>query len=110
MLKVCARHGLIPMTGCEICKHADSRRRNQRVKTYGYSSKNWQQIRQARRQISGGYCELKLPGCTQIATHTHLDPRLRGQHQVATVNDAQACCSSCSGAIDAPRSQKTQAC
>jgi hypothetical protein len=29
---------------------------------------------------------------------------MRGQHDAATLNDCRACCGSCSGAVDTPRS------
>ncbi|HEV8105558.1 MAG TPA: hypothetical protein VGP69_17640 [Gaiellaceae bacterium] len=42
------------------------------------------------------------------ATHVHLDPRLEGNHDAATLEDCRACCASCSGAVDAPRAHEVQ--
>ena len=109
ILRHCATSGCnrLVLTGrCAEHKQADSRRRNQRVRDYGYSSTNWQRIRQLRYAIANGICELKLPGCTSLATHTHLDPAANGDHRSATIYQARACCANCSGAIDAPRSNR----
>jgi hypothetical protein len=83
----------------------DRARRNARVRDYGYGSSNWQTVRKQRHALAQGRCELKLDGCTITATHTHLNPELQGDHRTATIYDTRACCSSCSGAVDAPRSR-----
>ena len=109
ILRHCATQGctrLVLKGRCPQHKAADAQRRNARVKAYGYSSTNWQRIRQLRYAIANGICELKLPGCTSLATHTHLDPAAHGDHRSATIYQARACCANCSGAIDAPRSNR----
>ena len=104
ILKICPNHGTYdPATGCLPCKTTDTARRTARIKHHGYSSPNWQHIRTRRHQLAAGQCELQLPGCTTIATHTHLNPTLAGDHRHAQLEDTRACCANCSGAIDAPR-------
>lgn len=106
--RVCATPGCpdLANTGAYCDTHAapDRARRNQRVRDHGYSSRNWQTIRAQRLAIAGYRCELQLDGCTQLATHVHLDPALNGNHTIARLEHTKACCPQCSGAIDAPRS------
>lgn len=109
---VCATPGCPNLTAGRYCpthQHAfdtaDSARRNQRVTAYGYNSRHWQRLRRQRLTLAGHRCELQLDGCTEVATHVHLDPRLEGNHAAAQLDDTQACCPSCSGAVDAPRAR-----
>jgi hypothetical protein len=104
--RVCPKPGCPNLQPCTTHEAADRARRNERVKQYGYSSANWQRVRKQRHAIANGFCELRLDGCTINASHTHLDPRLQGDHRAATINDVVACCANCSGAIDAPRSHR----
>jgi hypothetical protein len=90
---------------CEEHKTAEKRRRTEKHVSYGYGSAHWQMIRKARLQLAGYRCELQLPGCTEVATHVHLAPEARGRHFEATLEQTQACCAPCSGAVDAPRSR-----
>ncbi len=107
MKRVCSKPNCPHLQPCPVHTLEEQARRNERVKAYGYSSSNWQNVKKKRRAMAAGKCELDLPGCTVIATHTHLDPRLNGDHRHATVYNARACCSSCSGAVDAPRAKRT---
>lgn len=108
---VCAAAGCrrtIPK-GQRLCaehKAADEARRAGKRRRFGYSRSNWQRIRAQRLVFAAGRCELGLPRCTGAATHVHLDPRLAGNHDLATFDDCRACCASCSGAVDAPRSRQ----
>ena len=77
-----------------------------RRRRYGYNRAHWRTLRLARIASAGGTCELRLRGCTRRATHVHLDPKLGGNHDAATLDDCRACCAQCSGAVDAPRSER----
>jgi hypothetical protein len=107
-LKTCATCGR-PCHGSRCPTHAqahattEAARRHRKTKNYGYRRAHWQRIRKLRLIFAGGLCELRLPGCTVYATHVHLDPAFGGNHDAATLADTRACCSSCSGAVDAPR-------
>ena len=72
----------------------------------GYHRAHWQAIRKARLRLAGYRCELGLPGCTAFATHVHLDPELRANHDAATIETTRACCASSSARrVDAPRAR-----
>jgi hypothetical protein len=104
---VCAEPGCPRLTdhGARCLEHSapDRARRNARVAEYGYNREHWQTVRRQRLALAGYRCELQLDGCTEVASHVHLDPRLQGNHDAAQLHDTRACCASCSGAIDAPR-------
>jgi hypothetical protein len=107
ILGTCAKCGRPIPAGQRYCaehKRELTQRHTAKTREYGYRRKNWRQVREQRLNLAGHICELKLPGCTTRATHVHLDPGMRGQHDAATLNDCRACCASCSGAVDAPRS------
>jgi hypothetical protein len=91
---------------CPRHQLAETARRSARIARNGYGRAHWQQLRKLRFGLAGGLCELRLPGCTRVATHVHLDERLGGNHDAATLADCRACCANCSGAIDAPRSRR----
>jgi hypothetical protein len=104
VLKACSKCGR-PCKGryCPAHQTQENARRTRKVTEHGYRRANSQGVRRQRLEAAGYVCELRLPGCTQRATHVHLAPTLAGNHDDATVHDCQACCASCSGAIDAPR-------
>jgi hypothetical protein len=104
--RYCPKHGIVDATGCSVCRTDDITRRNRRNTRYGYGRSHWKQVRVERLARAGHVCELRLPGCTRHASHVHLDPRLQGDHDRATFADVRACCSSCSGAVDAPRASR----
>lgn len=83
-------------------------RRDEKRQRFGYSRPHWRRLRVQRLSLAHGLCELRLPGCSMRATHVHLDPRLEGNHDAATLEDCRACCASCSGAVDAPRAHEVQ--
>ncbi len=107
MMRACAKCArAIPATEryCAEHKRAENARRNAKNKAFGRNSAHWQKVRKQRLELAGFRCELQLAGCTGVATHVHLDPSFRGQHRAASVEFCRACCASCSGAVDAPRS------
>ena len=111
LLRVCAAAGCrrtVPKRSTFCAEHAaaDERRRATKRKRFGYGRSHWQQLRLQRLALAGGVCELRLPGCTRRATHVHLDPALRGNHDAATLDDCRAACPQCSGAVDAPRASQ----
>jgi hypothetical protein len=80
------------------------KRKTDKIKQFGYKHAHWQEIRRERLIMCAGFCELQLPGCTVIATHVHLDEKLQGNHDLATIEDTRACCLNCSSSIDGGRS------
>jgi len=70
----------------------------------GRGSAEWEQLRRLALEAADGVCQLRLHGCTFWATTVHLDPELANDHSAATVDDLTACCASCHGRLDGPRS------
>jgi 5-methylcytosine-specific restriction endonuclease McrA len=64
----------------------------QRKHTTGRNSYRWQQLRALRKRIDGYRCT--YCGSTEDLT-VDLDPRLRGNHWLATINDCRTACRSC---------------
>lgn len=56
-------------------------------------------MRDARLGYAAGVCEIKLPGCVEMATAVHLNPALGGNHRVAKLDDCRAVCVVCHGYI-----------
>lgn len=108
VLRLCSSSGCnrrVQSGRCPEHERAYRLSKNARVSRYGYGTTHWQQVRTQRHILAAGRCELGLPGCTEVPTHTHLDPALKGNHRIATVADVRACCAQCSGAVDAPRAR-----
>jgi hypothetical protein len=106
-LRTCARCGRITGAGERYCathQTAENQRQTAKTREYGYRRKHWRTIRKQRLEAAGYVCELQLPGCTTRASHVHLAAEYRGQHDIAELEHTRACCPSCSGAVDAPRS------
>lgn len=73
---------------------------------HGYSRKHWRELRVQRLNLDEHRCQLRVDArCTGTATTVHLDPRLEGNHDVATLNDCRSACLHCHGVVDAPRSR-----
>ena len=82
--------------------HAQYRaRRAQAKKQSGRNLASWQKLRAAVLERDGHMCRLRLDYCQGRATSVHLDPRLRGDHRLATMADCVSACSSCHGAAHA---------
>jgi hypothetical protein len=103
---ICGR--IIPATDRRRPEHAraENSRRAQKAKRNGLKTSHWREVRQARLQLDGGLCTLKLNGCTGYAETVHLAPELGGNHQLATLDNTRSACRHCHGVVDAPRSHQ----
>lgn len=97
-----------PGTRCE--EHAapriaaDNDRRSRKTVAHGVKRSHFQKLRAQRLVRSGGFCELHVDrDCTTLATTVHLDPRLEGNHDIATIDDVKAACAHCHGVTDGAR-------
>jgi 5-methylcytosine-specific restriction endonuclease McrA len=77
----------------------EDQRRNLRAKTSGRTTAAWKKLRVQVLERDDYAC-LR---CGRRAVSVHIDPRLRGDHRLATVDDCWSLCASCHGTIDAPR-------
>ncbi|MEO5576451.1 MAG: HNH endonuclease signature motif containing protein, partial [Gaiellaceae bacterium] len=96
---------------CPDCQVAHDRRRNEKRKTSGRTTTAWNRLREAAIRRDGYTCQRSGCGATgTVGTLTvHLDPRLGGNHWIATLDDLTTLCRSCHGTVDAPRSHRSQA-
>lgn len=86
-------------------QRADDRRRNAKTVTHGVKRSHFQRLRRERLALARGLCELRVDrGCTTVATTMHLDERLAGDHDRATLDDVRAACAHCHGVTDGRRS------
>lgn len=86
-------------------RRADDARRNAKTVTHGVKRSHFQRLRADRIAVARGLCELRADrGCTGTATTVHLDPRLNGDHDAATIDDVYAACAHCHGVVDGRRS------
>ncbi len=109
--RVCSRSGLIytgtacDCTPCQQSRARDNLRRAHKASAHGRTTARWRRLSKRRIKLAGGRCELQLPGCTRVATSAHLDPRLQGNHRIATINEVRAACAQCHGRVDGARSR-----
>lgn len=110
MKSFCAELGCPKLTLARRCpEHAaakearDNGRRHDRQRDHGRDTASWRRLRARRLLLAGNRCELQLHGCTEAATTVHLDPALKGDHDLATLDDVRAACAQCHGRVDAPR-------
>jgi 5-methylcytosine-specific restriction endonuclease McrA len=91
---------------CDQHQKADNRRRNQKAQDHGRRSARWKHLRAAVLERDNHECQHVRYGvkCGRPATSAHLDPRLKGNHWIATEDDCISMCASCHGSVDAPRS------
>lgn len=87
-------------------EQSDNRRRNEKTVRHGVKRAHFQRIRRERLRRAKGVCELRLRGCKVRATTVHLDPRLAGNHDIATIDDVRAACDHCHGVVDGSRSKR----
>src|SRR5512133_1945585 len=106
MLKACVECGQ-PAKGTRCPKHQrhENARRSRKAKAHGLKTPHWQKVRQERLALDGGLCTFRLPRCTYYAETVHLDPELRGNHRLATLDNTRSACRRCHGTVDAPRSK-----
>jgi 5-methylcytosine-specific restriction endonuclease McrA len=101
--RICSRLGGRICTGCPHSCRLDNRRRLEKRRKHGMVGKHWDELRIAALERDGRLCQPRLAGCTEIATSVHLDPRLGGNHALATLQDLTSCCAHCHGVLDGPR-------
>jgi hypothetical protein len=69
----------------------------------GRTTQHWRRVKAAAKQLAGYRCE-RCGAPEDPATgylHCHLDPRLAGDHRLATVADVQVLCARCHGKVRA---------
>jgi 5-methylcytosine-specific restriction endonuclease McrA len=108
VLKSCWCGRIIEQPGrsrCSVHQREDDQRRNQRRAESGRSSYHWIKLREQAIARAGNRCQ--NPACgVELTKHTatvHLDPKLKGNHRHATLNNVTVLCRSCHGSVDAPR-------
>ncbi len=74
---------------CLICQ---ARREAPYRQSHGRNTYRWQQLCEQRKRIDGFRCT--YCGATDDLT-VDLDPRLRGNHRAATINDCRTACRRC---------------
>jgi 5-methylcytosine-specific restriction endonuclease McrA len=74
---------------CAACK---ARRELVRATASGRNTYHWQKVRERRKRLDGYRCV--YCGATRDLT-VDLDPRLHGNHRVATITDCVTACRSC---------------
>jgi 5-methylcytosine-specific restriction endonuclease McrA len=95
---------------CPPCQQqrdrAHSARSNAKSREQGRTTSRWRRLRLQVLARDGYTCQRcgAQPHPSQL--HAHLDPRLAGDHWIATVDDCTTLCRSCHGTIDAPRSTR----
>lgn len=62
---------------------------------HGRDTSHWQELRALVLKRDGYGCQIMLEACTGRATSVHLDPRLKGQHLLATESDCRSACRFC---------------
>ncbi len=111
MLKACAGCGRpIPKNWnrCVRCGGGltDDQRRHALAKKHGTSTGHWKRLRQLALARDNHECTLRHARCTGVATTVHIDPRLGGNHLLATLADCRSACRRCHGKEDAPRASR----
>jgi 5-methylcytosine-specific restriction endonuclease McrA len=74
------------------CTTCQARRDAARGVTSGRNTYRWQKLRAHRKRLDGYRCV--YCGATTDLT-VDLDPRLRGNHWIATINDCRTACRTC---------------
>jgi 5-methylcytosine-specific restriction endonuclease McrA len=69
----------------------------------GTGRQAWQRLRRQVLERDGYRC-LR---CGAPATSVHLDPRLKGRHDLATADRCASLCAVCHGAVDGPRAARS---
>jgi hypothetical protein len=99
-----------PSEGSHCPQHQpdDNARRNAKTVEHGVKRSHFQKLRPLVFDAAGGLCEIRLRGCTRVATTVHVDPALEGNHDIATLEDCQAACAHCHGVTDGARSSSSR--
>jgi 5-methylcytosine-specific restriction endonuclease McrA len=108
--KWCVRHGIVDLAHrCTADGHVfsnDNQRRAYLGKRNATKTTYWRKLRVLALQRDNYRCTLRHPGCTERANTVHIDPRLKGNHLAATLNDCRSACRHCHGVEDAPRANR----
>jgi hypothetical protein len=100
VLKLCRKHGTY-LGRCTSCKVEDNQRRHRKEQAQGRRTLHWQKVRRDALARDGWVCRLKVDDdCTVRATTVHLDPKLKGKHQLAEVGGVVSACLHCHGVVD----------
>lgn len=102
---MCVRCGRLALLGGRYCATHEAGVRAVRA-FRGYDSPGWRRLRAAALQRDGGWCQLRLEGCTGRATTVHLRPELGGDHRRATLEDCVSACRVCHGRVDGGRARE----
>jgi 5-methylcytosine-specific restriction endonuclease McrA len=90
----CPRHG----------SQTRQTRKMAKVARQGTKSTHWVKLREQALRRDHHTCKLRVSrNCAGVADTVHLDPRLGGNHRIATLADCVSACRSCHGTVDAPR-------
>ena len=76
----------------------EKRRRDANNVRLGRNTQHWRRLRARRLELTGGLCEVRLPGCTGRAESVHLIGG--GNHATAVLELTQASCLRCHGRLD----------
>ena len=91
MKKLCARHGLVPPTGCPECKAQQVARNRARQKTDGRDRAWWRRFRQTVLERDGHRC-VRCGAEGRLAVHF-----VPGGEHSRNVNDFESLCARCHG-------------
>ena len=106
ILKHCRFHGcqvLVPAGSGGCPEHKGTEIRQARDQHSGRKTAEWRRLRKARLELDNYQCQLRLAGCTEVATSVHLDPERRGEHRGARLRDVLSACAHCHGVVDGQR-------
>ena len=84
----------------------DNARRHQKQQDHGRNTYAWRRLRMDALNRDNHACQLRLNGCTGTATTVHIDPRLMGDHTLATLDDCTSACTHCHGVVDGARASR----
>lgn len=90
-------------TRCPCDSERERARRRVMARIQGRGTDHWQRVRRERLEIDAHHCQLRLSGCRGAATTVHLDPRLAGDHRMASVEHTLSACAVCHGRVDGGR-------
>jgi hypothetical protein len=114
-MSICPRRGCGELTSggeCPSCAAetaaSGNSRRHVKQREHGRDTAAWRTLRTLRLEFDAYRCQLRLAGCKRRANTVHLDPRLAGRHDLATLADVVSACDRCHGAVDAPRASESK--
>ena len=86
-------------TRCPAHQRDADARRHAKQQAHGRDTARWRQLRVLVLNRDRHRCQR----CGKPGNTVHLDPRLKGNHTLATPNHCVTLCRSCHGVLDAPR-------